>query len=267
MNEGQRSLSLPSGLDIPACGGLARLLDAAAGGGGPRTDIPFIAPLMLLTAFPGAAALAAAPARKGHVLIQESLSIDCRSPIRPGEALAAEGRIESESLQGAGMVLSLDVRAAAGGEIVRLLARLREVPASGLVALKPLALARATRGAQLASWETPALTQDAVTDYVRLAGDGNPLHTDAAFARSVGLEGTVVPGALLAGLLEPVLPLLGEMRSLRGLRMRFAAPHPVGESAGFAVVRNEASTRDDEARVFIHRADGGVTAIADLAFR
>lgn len=37
--------------------------------------------------------------------------------------------------------------------------------------------------------------------FAGISGDDHPIHTDAAFARSVGLEGPIVQGSLLVGLM------------------------------------------------------------------
>ncbi len=41
--------------------------------------------------------------------------------------------------------------------------------------------------------------QEAVSKYVDIIGDRNPIHTDSEFARGKGLEKTIVPGNLIVG--------------------------------------------------------------------
>jgi acyl dehydratase len=48
-------------------------------------------------------------------------------------------------------------------------------------------------------------TTEDLAEYADLTGDTNPLFTDAAYARRLGLQGSIIPGGLLAGLFSYLL--------------------------------------------------------------
>lgn len=260
MSAGRRKILLREGQDEEACGALDRLLGEISTM--PVHAVPFIAPLLLMAELPEAAALISRPAGAGRVLVHESLALEGRSlPVRD-EALLASVLIEQS---GESTILSVSIGEVPEAPSIHVVARLREVAAPSLGAMKPPELLRAARGAALARRTTAAITQDLVNRYVALTGDRNLLHADAEYARAAGLGGTVIPGALLAGLVEPLLPALGVSRPLTGLRVRFAAPHPVGDIATYSMIAGSASDTGPRARVFVSRSDGGVTAIADVS--
>jgi len=45
------------------------------------------------------------------------------------------------------------------------------------------------------------ITQEHINAYAEASGDSNPIHVDAAFARSAGLPGTIAHGLLEMGIL------------------------------------------------------------------
>ena len=67
----------------------------------------------------------------------------------------------------------------------------------------------------------------------RLSADDNPIHADAAFARSCGFDGPVVYGGLLVAVVSRLLGtrLPGHGCVWHSLKMDFRAPLYVGEAA------------------------------------
>jgi acyl dehydratase len=65
-----------------------------------------------------------------------------------------------------------------------------------------------------------------IAAYVELTGDANPVLTDQAYARSLGLESTLVPGGLLGGLFSYLLGMRLPGRGTNWLKqtLRFNAP-------------------------------------------
>jgi len=71
------------------------------------------------------------------------------------------------------------------------------------------------------SWK---VTREDITAYAEASGDGNPIHLDDEFARSVGLPGVIAHGMLGMGHLATyVTRWAGDHHRLRRLRCRFAA--------------------------------------------
>ena len=87
------------------------------------------------------------------------------------------------------------------------------------------------------------LTQGKIDRYAAVSGDGNPLHTNPAFAAKTRFGGTVAHGMLvLAYLSEMLTAAFGEawLRSGR-LKVRFRAPARPGDTvtASGSVIRNQ----------------------------
>jgi 3-hydroxybutyryl-CoA dehydratase len=70
-----------------------------------------------------------------------------------------------------------------------------------------------------------SIEPDHVVRFVELSGDAAPLHTDAAFAKAAGFEGTVVHGAFLVALVS------------RLVGMEFPGPRAVLERVDLAFRR------------------------------
>ncbi|HEX3606112.1 MAG TPA: MaoC/PaaZ C-terminal domain-containing protein [Candidatus Dormibacteraeota bacterium] len=104
------------------------------------------------------------------------------------------------------------------------------------------------------------VTQDQINAYADASGDHNPIHVDEAFARMVGLPGTIAHGMLDLGILvDAVARWAGGSDRVRSIGCRFSKPLlpgdtltctgtvvAVDEEAGIAVLSLEAvSDRGD----------------------
>jgi len=75
------------------------------------------------------------------------------------------------------------------------------------------------------------VTADDLDRFIALSGDANPLHADAAFARSRGFRDRVVHGALLGAFVSELIGmrLPGRRSQLASLTLDFAAPTYPGD--------------------------------------
>lgn len=201
-----------------------------------------------------------------HILIHESLALEAHSSLAAGQSFTVDARVDDSGAGSNGVAVTASLSTAADTGAVTIVARLRWVGAGALARLKPLELSRAAKGEDLRRFETRPVRQGEVTRYVTLAGDANPLHVDEQYAIRAGLETTVIPGALLAGLLEPALAAMNLGHPICGLRVRFVSPHPVGESIGFAIPEKALASAKGatDLRVFIYRREDGVTGVVDV---
>jgi acyl dehydratase len=69
------------------------------------------------------------------------------------------------------------------------------------------------------------VTQAQIDAYAEASGDHNPIHVNEAFARSVGLPGTIAHGLLEMGMLaEAVAAWAGGTEHVASLAVRFSKP-------------------------------------------
>ncbi|MFF5395802.1 MaoC/PaaZ C-terminal domain-containing protein [Peribacillus butanolivorans] len=79
-------------------------------------------------------------------------------------------------------------------------------------------------GQKLKSLIKPAVTKVQLVKYAGASGDFNPLHTDDAFAKEIGMQGVIAHGMLVMGFLgEYVMKLAGDTAVPSNFRMRFGA--------------------------------------------
>ncbi|MHB8717840.1 MAG: MaoC family dehydratase [Candidatus Dormibacteria bacterium] len=75
------------------------------------------------------------------------------------------------------------------------------------------------------------VTQEQISAYADASGDHNPIHVDEAFARSVGLPGTIAHGLLdLAIATEAVARWAGGYSRVASVACRFSKPLLPGET-------------------------------------
>ena len=109
--------------------------------------------------------------------------------------------------------------------------------------------------------------QDRVQGYADVSGDDNPIHTDAAAARSIGLDGTIIQGMLLMALADQALAVWLPSAVCRRLAVRFARPAPTGTSIvlGGRVVQRDPAGEAGTAtlRIFVKDHGGTILAMAE----
>lgn len=113
----------------------------------------------------------------------------------------------------------------------------------------------------------PSVDMAMVGSYAAASGDDNPIHVDAAAARSIGLAAPIVQGMLLMGLADTALGDWLPNATCAKLSTRFALPVPVGAAvtvSGRVVRADEADGRARATlRVFIKDGAGKAVALAE----
>lgn len=93
-----------------------------------------------------------------------------------------------------------------------------------------------------------SISRDALSGYLAISGDGNPVHFDPAVAAIAGLADTPVPGLLAMALMERAVRHWFAGREVGEFQLSFAAPilpdaalvadaRPAGTSGGNDLVR------------------------------
>lgn len=198
--------------------------------------------------------------KPNQILVHGSLLVQCHRPPDDKERFSF-----SVSLSGSA-VLGIDVRIAdrTGADLAALSSQLRWIEKQTLNRLKPIALSRATRGRDIDRTQSGIIIQGAIDRFVELSGDPNPLHTDHAYAVNAGLKGTVIPGAMLAALVEPALRVLRPEFQISRLSMTFLAPMTGAQAVQIAAL-DIGDTKGERVRVFLSDGTDHVAAIADVS--
>ncbi|MED3692007.1 MaoC/PaaZ C-terminal domain-containing protein [Peribacillus butanolivorans] len=94
-------------------------------------------------------------------------------------------------------------------------------------------------GQKLKSLIKPAVTKVQLVKYAGASGDFNPLHTDDAFAKEIGMQGVIAHGMLVMGFLgEYVMKLAGDTAAPSNFRMRFGAVTIPGDQITCSAIVN-----------------------------
>lgn len=239
---------------------LSRLASALINGDGGTDEDTAIWPLLAVPGLVDTYLGSEFATKPNQILVHGSLLVQCCRPPDDQERYSF-----SVSMSGS-TVLGIDVRIAnrEGADLAALSAQLRWIETQALNRLKPIALSRATRGRDIDRTQSSIITQVAIDRFVKLSGDPNPLHTDRAYAVHAGLNGTIVPGAMLAALVEPALRVLRPEFQISCLSMTFLAPM-IGAQAVQIAALDIGDTKGERVRVFLSDGTDHVAAIADVS--
>lgn len=105
------------------------------------------------------------------------------------------------------------------------------------------------------------VTHEQLVQYAQASGDLNPLHTDDAFAKSIGMDGVIAHGMLIMGFLgEYVQELAGTEAIVSKFNMRFGAMTRPGDAITCSGVVKQLSEingdRVAELELFAEKAPG-----------
>ena len=136
---------------------------------------------------------------------------------------------------------------------------LRKVSRGDIARLKPTLFRNLDQMRDLGHAPKLVVTQDQIRQYLELSGDWNPIHHDPAYVHGLGLKDMIVPGMLLASLIQPYCP----AGALKGLRARFMAPCFANDPVAVSI-QSRGTAR---ARAYIHSPEGAALALVDLQFQ
>jgi acyl dehydratase len=256
------------GIGVSRIEELERLIGVPAGRS-PNAGVPVIAPLLLFQQLSAFARLPHHPAGNGLLLIQEYLAIETERGLEAGQPLIVDEKTPSGDPDAATVRIDVDLLAGDESIVSNTKANLRSVATNALQSLPDMPLERLANASDLSRFNTEPVSAERIENYVRLAGDPNPLHTDPEYIRASDLPGPVVPGALMAGFAESAIMEFVNPEWISLLRIRFTAPVTAGEAVGIAI-QNRGSRKADgrqNLRLYYHRPNGNVTAIADARIR
>lgn len=78
-----------------------------------------------------------------------------------------------------------------------------------------------TTDKKLKTFTKPAITKVQLVKYAGASGDFNPLHTDDATAKKMGMDGVIAHGMLVMGFLGQYVQELAEHAEIKKINMRF----------------------------------------------
>jgi len=219
--------------------------------GKPLDGLPWFAAAMLYSAPTIQSRLRMPEPGPEEVLIHDYQSVTVHSELPRGVDLAAQV-VRREK----GMTTEFDFSLSDGrAPAVVLKTALRIVPRADIRALTPVHFSQeqiretATRSPKL------TISQAQISAYVDLSVDRNPIHSDPAEARSLGLAAPIVPGLVLAATVQPFARL-----ALGSIKCRFMAPLCADETYEIALIPRSSGRM----RAFLYRSDRRGLAIADL---
>lgn len=226
-------LTIPEGIDSDQMARLTACLSQVLPGDRfENGTVPIIAPALLLghSALHSVAEKMRAPSGMG--VVHESQSFEVGQGLIPGQPLNVD---VSETAQGTVRIFAFSTKSVSGGVANTMQTRLRVVSPDDMARMKGSLFGDHLDKGDVAWRVTNPFTQDAVSTYLELSGDTNPIHTSEMAARAVGLDTVVVPGMMFSGLIEPAVQALPQAASIQSLRLRFMAPVAIGDSLDIGV--------------------------------
>lgn len=135
-----------------------------------------------------------------------------------------------------------------------------------------LQLASLHEGQRLEPLVKPAVTKVQLVKYAGASGDFNPLHTDDAFAQSIGMPGVIAHGMLVMGFLgQYVMELAGTSATPTNFKMRFGSmTKPGDEITCSAVVKKIYEEKDKQLvdlELYAEKAPGKVVGFGEATLQ
>ncbi len=127
-------------------------------------------------------------------------------------------------------------------------------------------------GQKLEPLVKPAVTKVQLVKYAGASGDFNPLHTDDAFAQSIGMPGVIAHGMLVMGFLgQYMMDLAGTSAAPTNFKMRFGAMTKPGDEITCSAIvkkvyKNEAKQFVD-LELYAEKAQGKVVGFGEATLQ
>ena len=124
-------------------------------------------------------------------------------------------------------------------------------------------------GQILPEYQKPPITKVQLVKYAGASGDFNPLHTDDAFAKKIGMQGVIAHGMLVMGFLgEYIMLLAGDGACVKQFSMRFGDMTLPGDAITCNGEIKEVTGREAHMKLTAKKHNGAVvgTGTAVLVF-
>ena len=260
-----KTLVIPGGIDRASVDGLADLLADALGRPAPVGAVPFVAPVLLfgrLAALAGLADGGESLGEPGPILLHESQMIEMLRPLRVGADLRADLRVGVESAEDALSRLDFSLTDESGVVVMRGQTGVQRLFDAGADFAPPVRYPRSRMGKISHEVSLRGITAAHLVTYSALTGDRNPIHANARAAARLGLAAPVVPGMILAGLAEFVLPPSCDAYRIGLMRIRFVAP--LLQDQRFHIRSLVSEGRPDRLRQILTTEADHLICVADL---
>ncbi len=126
---------------------------------------------------------------------------------------------------------------------------------------------RFSRGDVMPDRHFGPVDQSMVHDYARASGDANPVHLDADIARAAGLDGTILHGMYLMGIMDRAIRDWHQGIQILALSARFLTPVLCGAEIVVSgkIVADTLEGRQDRAvmRLFVRTTTGDVAVMGE----
>jgi len=135
-----------------------------------------------------------------------------------------------------------------------------------------LQLKELQEGQKLEPLVKPAVTKVQLVKYAGASGDFNPLHTDDAFAQSIGMPGVIAHGMLVMGFLgQYIMELAGTSAAPTNFKMRFGAMTRPGDvitcSAIVKKVYEEQTKQCVDLDLYAEKAPGKIVGFGEATLQ
>lgn len=261
-----RLVRIADGLSGREISELQLILSALAALPNKVSDIPIIAPAMLLgdPVFAPFAKQMVPP--KGKSMVHESQLFERAGGVFSDTPLSVSAHVK---INCASKLFDFVMYDEENRPLGSMQTRLREVSPDEMAQFKGSAFpAHMDKGDMIWAWSQP-FTAESVQAYLALAQDPNPIHISDDAARSAGLAGAVVPGMLFAGVAELMLLQAVSDSIVENMKLRFMAPVLIGDALRFGVLvrAKSPSGQPEVVRIFVVRSDSIIAAIADVSLQ
>ena len=260
----QSNFKFKAKLPAESCAALASVLSKAMPAQTTPPDISLIASVLLLANL-DYAPLLAFTGGTARLTVHEYQSFCFSAPLQTGQDYSVSANPSAASKAKAAFGFESRILDSSGQVCLETRTILRHLDRSEICRLNGPALPALVQQDPIDWVETRPISQSLVNRYLTLSRDGNRVHNDTEFARSVGLEGVIIPGMVLIGLLDFILARQFFPYCCTDLKVRFMSPVSVGAKVRLGLQPRGFNGKGDiRLRAYATTTAGAVAMIADL---